>query len=323
MGAIKSLGYVGVEASDLEAWRKFGSEILGVQVEDHDNGTLRFRMDERALRYVIYQGPLDDLAFAGWEVEDEKTLEAEAERLKALGLEISWGSPEAAHLRRVRRFFRFHDLEGMPHEMFFGAEIASTPFKSPKLISHFITGDQGIGHIVRFVKDLKKTESFFRDVLGFKLSDYIYEQRGEFLLKLAFLHVNPRHHSLAIGEVPMAKKRIDHLMMQVAALDDVGMGYDRVRETKTRVVGTLGKHPNDKMFSFYVGTPSGFSMEFGWGAISIEDDDKWQPTTYPITSEWGHRSPKRSEIKQGWEREEKLKAVRAAMAQREKEKQDS
>ena len=28
-------------------------------------------------------------------------------------------------------------------------------------------------------------------------------------------------------------------------------------------------HPNDHMFSFYVRTPSGFSVEYGWGGLLI------------------------------------------------------
>ena len=52
---------------------------------------------------------------------------------------------------------------------------------------------------------------------------------------------------------------------------------------------TLGRHPNDKMISFYGYTPSGFHFEFGAGALEI--DDAWETTTHDKVSEWGHHPP--------------------------------
>lgn len=45
---------------------------------------------------------------------------------------------------------------------------------------------------------------------------------------------------------------------------------------------------NDRMVSFYMETPSGFDVEYGYGGVEI-DDAIWQPTTYRSTSIWGHK----------------------------------
>ena len=60
---------------------------------------------------------------------------------------------------------------------------------------------------------------FYRDVLGFRLSDYILQP-----FKAYFFHVNPRHHSLAFLET--GKNGIHHLMVELFCLDDVGQAYD-------------------------------------------------------------------------------------------------
>ena len=52
----------------------------------------------------------------------------------------------------------------------------------------------------------------------------------------------------------------------------------------------LGRHPNDRMFSFYVHTPSGFLLEFGAGGIVVDDAD-WEIKSYTRLSEWGHHHP--------------------------------
>jgi len=53
---------------------------------------------------------------------------------------------------------------------------------------------------------------------------------------------------------------------------------------------TLGMHPNDHMFSFYVRTPSGMNVEYGWGGLVI-DEATWQVQHLDKLSSWGHRPP--------------------------------
>ena len=55
-----------------------------------------------------------------------------------------------------------------------------------------------------------------------------------------------------------------------------------------RLAYGLGRHSNDHMTSFYANTPSGFFIEFGWGARII-DPATWQPhETHDGPSYWGH-----------------------------------
>jgi hypothetical protein len=70
---------------------------------------------------------------------------------------------------------------------------------------------------------------------------------------LYFMHVNTRHHSLAIAHGP--RNRMHHLMMEFYSLDDVGQSYD-IAQREDRVTVKFGRHPNDFMTSFYMRTPS-------------------------------------------------------------------
>jgi hypothetical protein len=81
-------------------------------------------------------------------------------------------------------------------------------------------------------------------------------------------------------------------MLEARSIDDVGLAFDRTLRSGAKIIQTLGRHPNDRMFSFYAKTPSGFQFEFGWGG-RIVDDSVWEPTTYDCISEWGHRRPPR------------------------------
>jgi 2,3-dihydroxybiphenyl 1,2-dioxygenase len=284
-----TLGYLVFEVSDLGAWEKFATEILGLTVtRRHDDGSLALRMDDHEQRFLLTPGPADDLAALGWELADAAEVEAVAEKLRAAGFAVTRGAPEEAARRRVAGLVKFHDPGGIPSELFHGAALVQEPFRSALVRSGFVTGRQGLGHAVINARSQDESKKFYRDVLGFRLSDHIVCDLYGYKVNIAFFHANPRHHTIAFGD--SQKKRIHHFMIEARSMDDVGLAFDRSLRAGVRIINTLGKHPNDKMFSFYAKTPSGFQFEFGWGGREV-DDSTWQPTTYDHISEWGHHPP--------------------------------
>jgi len=101
-----------------------------------------------------------------------------------------------------------------------------------------------------------------------------------------FLGCNPRHHSLALVPMP-APAGIVHLMIEAASLDDVGRALDRCGRRGAPVSGTLGRHANDHMVSFYVRTPGGFDIEYGTDGLLV-DDATWISRETTAVSLWGH-----------------------------------
>ena len=82
-------------------------------------------------------------------------------------------------------------------------------------------------------------------------------------------------------------------MADVTAIDVVGRAWDRVLlKDAAPVVQSLGMHTNDKMISFYAGTPAGFAVEYGTGGVVI-DEATWTPSRYPGAHYWGHQRPNR------------------------------
>ncbi|MGH7290871.1 MAG: VOC family protein [Myxococcota bacterium] len=152
-------------------------------------------------------------------------------------------------------------------------------------MSGFVTGSGGLGHAVLILPDLAKGERFFTDVMGLKLSDQV-----EGGMSIRFFHCNPRHHSLAFAAIP-GMVGMHHLMLEVESLDDVGAALDLCAQRELPLAMTLGKHPNDLMTSFYVRSPSGFEVEYGWGGKVVEDDASWSVATYVTNSIWGHKPP--------------------------------
>jgi biphenyl-2,3-diol 1,2-dioxygenase/3,4-dihydroxy-9,10-secoandrosta-1,3,5(10)-triene-9,17-dione 4,5-dioxygenase len=291
MTEIAGLGYLGFEVGDLAAWQAFATDVLGLEAGARTpSGALPLRMDEFERRILLHEGPRDDFAYAGWQVRDEPSLRALADRLEAAGISVQEATAADAAERGVATLLRCADPNGNALELFVGPHVATVPFRSSRLLSGFVTGEQGLGHLVLVAKDLRETDRFYRGLLGLRLSDRIQMRLGGTLpVEIVFLHANPRHHSFAFAAVPLPK-RMHHFMLELGSLDDVGRAYDRCLDAGVAIVQTLGRHPNDRMVSFYARTPSGFDVEIGWGARTV-DDATWQERVYGEISEWGHRSP--------------------------------
>jgi 2,3-dihydroxybiphenyl 1,2-dioxygenase len=279
--SIIGLGYMGVHAKSLEDWAGFGEKFLGMQLVDKSRGTLAFRMDDRKQRLVVAQDGGDGVAFFGWEVADAATLDAFAARLEQAGVAVTRGRSALADERRVKDLIGFSDPLGNRLEIFHGAEVVSAPFTPGRNISGFRTGPLGMGHAVLHVKDINDAIPFYRDVLGFHLSDYMTRPFNAY-----FFHANPRHHSIAFIET--GRNATHHLMVELYNLDDVGQGYDLALGEEGRIGVTLGRHINDEVTSFYSNSPSGFMVEYGWGGRVIEPEG-WQPEEVSWgPSMWGH-----------------------------------
>lgn len=288
--ALTQLGYVGIGVSDLETWKRFATEILGMQINGEGaDGSIFLRMDDYHHRYQLFPNGDDDILFHGWEVKDAAALEQIAAQIRAYGLDVTEATPEELEARMVLGMIKFNDPDGLPTEIYYGARVDHTPFRSPRGLTKFTAGHMGLGHIALIVKDSEAYSKFFIQTLGAKLSDRIIYSTGAKPRISIFHHVNPRHHSLALNQrtPEHPPRRLGHLMMEVPTMDDVGrarMLFEQHGFTATN----LGRHSNDKMLSFYGETPSGFFLEYGYDGMQILDEEKWEVIHHTSASLWGH-----------------------------------
>jgi 2,3-dihydroxybiphenyl 1,2-dioxygenase len=282
--APQALGYVGTRAKDLGDWASYGTCLLGLQCVDRSRSTLAFRMDDRKQRLIVDADGGDGIGFFGWEVANAGALSALAARLEDKAIEVERGTRALADERRVTDLIVLRDPARNRLEIFHGAETAAEPFKPGRSISGFRTGPLGLGHVVLNVdtpQTIDRLMAFYCDLLGFRLTDYYSEP---FVAR--FLHINPRHHSLAF--IQTGKNAVHHVMMELFSFDDVGQGYDLALGEEGRVAVTLGRHTSDFITSFYTISPSGFMVEYGWGARSI-DVATWRAYERKDgPSMWGH-----------------------------------
>lgn len=282
---IRNLGYIGFLSPAAESWRTFGPEVLGAELVPGSGDTVRLRVDEARWRIAVHPGDVDDLAYLGWDAGDDAGFGEAVTRIERCGYDVHRDT-SLARERDVVAAAWFVDPFGFRHEVSHGLATGG-PFTPGRRVSRFVTGEQGLGHVVLLVPDAAAAEAFLVDALGFVLSDTI-EARGT----LRFFHCPghaSRHHTVALAQT-RGLVGLHHLMLEVGSLDDVGTALDVVTERGIPLAMGLGRHPNDLMTSFYVRTPSGFEIEYGTGGVVV-DDEGWTPRTYEARSLWGHRPP--------------------------------
>ena len=247
-------------------------------------------MDERAARIIVVPGETDRVINVGWEVRDRAALQRVKTALDGAGVPFKQLSADEVDARRVEEAITFEDPAGTTLEVFHGAVLDHSPVITP-FGAKFVTGSQGLGHVVVPAADPNALFDFYTDVLGFR-------SRGAFRIPLPpefgpirvrFLGINERHHSLAI--CPAMHQRdpgVVHVMVEVDTLDAVGQALDRVNAEGIQVSSTLGRHTNDKMVSFYVRAPGGWDIEFGTEGMRV-DETHYTAEEITADSYWGHQ----------------------------------
>ena len=290
--SISSLGYIGVNSTDVSKWVHYGTQVLGMEhVEKGDSSCVYLKMDDRPFRILVQPSDSDSYAFTGWETASQEEMADTIDSLKRAGVDLRDGTDEEKASRCVTDLVHFQDPSGNKHELYWGTISDFKRLQSPVGVSGFVTGDMGMGHSVLPAPNFDETSGFFRDVLGFGISDFMNirftPDPNEPVKRLWFMHCNQRHHSIGLFEMEFPSGCV-HCMLEVESIDEVGYANDRRIANDVKLSATLGRHANDHMVSFYMKTPGNFDIEYGAEGRTVDDWDKYSVFESTVASFWGH-----------------------------------
>lgn len=136
-----------------------------------------------------------------------------------------------------------------------------------------------LGHIVLQVPDIAATERFYRETLGFWLSDR-YPERGVFLRGQAAAD----HHQLFLLQSPDAHAHFHHLAFEVHDVHEVFGGGLAFSEHGWETHIGPGRHVISSCYFWYFKSPCGGSVEYFADMDSLTG--AWQPREMPQSPEW-------------------------------------
>lgn len=286
---IRALSYFVAQIRNLSQWQSYAEDVLGMPVSPAPGGGLYVKMDERPFRMLIVEGDEDRYLASGWELASREAFDAALALLASKGINCVLGDAELCRQRGVQALAALVDPSGNRHELVWGHRSDCLPFVSPQGVPRFLTGDMGLGHAVLPAPEFDATLAFATEALGFSVSDIFNFSPAEGVppVRIYFLHcANARHHSLALAEYPVPSGCV-HVMVEVDSMTEVGRAHDRMQASGVALSATLGQHLNDGMTSFYMKTPSGFDLEYGYGGLQL-DWEQHSVFEFTRVSIWGH-----------------------------------
>ena len=146
---------------------------------------------------------------------------------------------------------------GLPEE-------AAPPAESPLYARTTI--DVGV-----VVSDLERSLKFYRDDLGFVLSDRVQDEQGT--LRACFLRTDHEHHALAL--FGSAETRLDHISCETRDIGSLAAWADRLAGRRVALHWGVGRHgPGNDVF-FMVKDPDDNLIEI---SAELERVDAARPT---------------------------------------------
>jgi 2,3-dihydroxy-p-cumate/2,3-dihydroxybenzoate 3,4-dioxygenase len=273
---VTDLHFVALAVPDLAAEREFFTDAWGLVEVGEQDGKVYFAAEGSQHPYVIRlrQDAERKTDLLGFSAASRADVDALFEQVKAAGAKII-SDPGPADGPAGGYAFRFFDPDGRAVEV-----ICDTQTRQPRALGKGEAIPIGLSHVVLHSPDIRKLEAFYRDALGFRLSDWI----GEFMV---FLRCNSAHHRLAILPGPPA---LNHVAFDVSSVDELMRGLARLHEKGVKLSWGPGRHTaGNNTFTYYL-TPNGNAVEYTSDLEEV-DDETWQPTVYEatpaVTDQWG------------------------------------
>ena len=214
-----------------------------------------------------------------WGVENEENLAALRERLAAHGpVDADEDGPGCTDPNGLRQGFRVTRRRD--------PDVAATPVNVPGRIGRVDRRSPlyeraepvEIGHVVLFTPRIDASLEFYRDVLGFVVSDW-YPEAGY------FLRTAPEggHHDLFLITTPDGRRGLNHIAFTVRDIHEVFGGGLHVARCGWRTEVGPGRHPLSSAYFWYVHNPAGGLAEY------YADEDwctaAWEPRAWKRTPE--------------------------------------
>lgn len=143
-----------------------------------------------------------------------------------------------------------------------------------------------LGHVVVGSVDQARSQRFFTEGIGFKVSDAIKD-------RASFLRCSTDHHNLLVQSAPVPF--FHHSSWQVDDVDEIGRGATAMLEADpARHVWGLGRHHVGSNFFWYLRDPAGNFSEYYSDMDCILDDQLWEPSVFEgkiARYDWGPPPP--------------------------------
>jgi catechol 2,3-dioxygenase-like lactoylglutathione lyase family enzyme len=274
MVKVIKLAHVGLNAQDLSTQAAFYNDKWGLQRIDEFGREMFFRAEGLAHHVLT----LHETATAGGmhhvalEVATPEDIDQAYEELQAAGIEVV--TPPAQELEPgIRKAIRFKDPDGFLVELVAGVDAVHDPYGQRDV------KPQDLNHVVLGVADQDRSEAFYRDLLGFKMTDRV-------IGGLSFWRCNANHHALAFGQARDGQPNFNHAAFEMRNWEEWIRAVFFAGERGIKRVWGPGRHLyGNNLFSYYK-DPEGNTVEYTAEVEQITDPNRVARVQEPMADVW-------------------------------------
>lgn len=275
MGRVTHLRHVGMAVPDLDATVDFYRGAWGLEIVESGTG-LAFLAAAGSPEHFIYRlrrsdeadRRLDLIAFGA---ESAPAVDELASELASAGVRMV-SEPDALTTPGGGYGFRFFDPDGRVVEI--SSDVSLRPARTVEPREAIPVG---LSHVVVNSTQKEEVEAFYRDRLGFKLSDWLLGGL------MSFWRCNAMHHTFAVMNLPFAS--VNHVAFEMASIDAMMSGSGRILEDRrAEPMWGPGRHSAGDNAFYYFFDPSGNVSEYTAELERV--DDGWTPREHFTPDVW-------------------------------------
>jgi catechol-2,3-dioxygenase len=270
---VVKLAHVGLSAVDLSKQAEFYNDKWGLERIDEHGRDMFFRAEGPTHHVLtLHENEAPGLHHVALEVPTPDDVDRASDELAAAGVEIV--TPPTQELEPgVKKAVRFKDPDGFLVELVAGVDNVTDPYGLRDV------KPQNLNHIVLNVANQARSEAFYRDTLGFALTD-------RFVGGLSFWACNLNHHSLAFGEAQDGVASFHHAAFDMKDWQDWINAVFFAGERGLKRVWGPGRHLfGNNLFSYYK-DPEGNTVEYTAEVEQLTDPNRQPRVMSPVPDRW-------------------------------------
>jgi catechol 2,3-dioxygenase-like lactoylglutathione lyase family enzyme len=274
MVKVIKLAHVGLNAVDLSRQAEFYNDKWGLERIDQFGGEMFFRAEGPAHHVLtLHEGSLPGMHHVALEVATSDEIDRAQDELEAAGIEVV--TPPSQELEPgIKKAIRFKDPDGFIVELVAGVDAVHDAYGMRDV------KPRDLNHVVLNVTNADRSEHFYRDLLGFKMTD-------RFVGGLSFWGCNANHHSLAFGQVREGGATFNHAAFEMKDWEEWTRAVFFAGERGQKRIWGPGRHLfGNNLFSYYK-DPEDNTVEYTAEVEQITDPRR-TPRIYdqPVPDQW-------------------------------------
>jgi catechol 2,3-dioxygenase-like lactoylglutathione lyase family enzyme len=240
---VRKIAHAAYEMPDVDKQIEYYTDILGLTLVERtkDAAYLASTVDHHSI--VLSQGAEAKCLRLGFQIAPDDDLNEFERQVQGHGVKTERRKDPEPTISDV---VTFADPKGTAIEVFKRGEFAGQRFPTKGVVPH------KLGHVAFHCADVKKVTSFYCDVLGFRVSDWM----GEFF---SFLRCGPDHHTINLMET--GTNRHFHTAFEVRDWAHLQTACDYLSLNGYKLLWGPGRHGIGHNLFAYHRAPNGLITE--------------------------------------------------------------